>query len=92
MYTHNSGIRWLTAGLMIAAVSFPAAAAARYAVDVQGSPTGTPSCELLRAVQHRDTRFCNQPLRHRPRKPANHKVTTPESVGVNDTGVPAGGF
>ena len=128
MYKHNSGTRWLTAGLIIAAASFPAAAAARFAPDGIGAPTGTPSCELLRDVQHLDTWVCNQPLRHRPRKPANEKraaavvtasdadalqaavvahgetnsalsnpyieqkVTTPESVGVNHTEVPAGGF
>lgn len=128
MYTHNSGKRWLTAGLVIAAASFPAAAAARYAPDGPGSPTGTPSCEVFRAALHLDTRVCHQSLRHRPRQKANEKraaaavtasdadamqaavvahgetnsalanpyieqkVTTPESVGVSDTGVPAGGF
>src|ERR1019366_1922140 len=113
---------------VIAAASFPAAAAARYVADVPGSPTGTPSCELLRVVQHLDTSVCHQAARHRPRKAANEKraaaavttsdanamqaavvahgeanstlsnpyidqkVTTPESVGVNRTKVPAGGF
>jgi peroxiredoxin len=128
MYMHNAGTRWLTAGLVIAAASVPATAAARYLPDVPGSPAGTPSCELLRVVQHLDTSVCHQPARHRPREKANEKraaaavttsdanamqaavvahgeansvlsnpyieqkVTTPESVGVNHTKVPAGGF
>jgi hypothetical protein len=85
MYTHNSGIRWLTAGLMIAAVGFPAGAAARYAPDVPGSPTGTPSCEVIRADLHLDRQVCHQALRHPPRKHAHQK-----RAAARVTRVPAG--
>jgi hypothetical protein len=86
MYTHNSPIRWLTAGLVIAAVGFPAGAAARYAPDVPGAPTGTPSCEVIRADLHLDTRVCHQSLRHPPRKHAHHKRAAATFIKVPTRG------
>lgn len=80
MYKHNAAIkRWLTGGLVIAAAGFPSAALARYAPDVPGSPTGTPSCALLRDVQHLDARSCAQPHRHRhrPRQVHGHTRRVP---------------
>jgi hypothetical protein len=85
MYTRNSGKRWLTAGLAIAAAGFPAAAAARYVPDAPGSATGTPSCEVLRAVQHLDTGVCSQPARHRPRQVHKHHGHT-SAVRTGDRG------
>lgn len=73
MYKRHASKRWLTGALVITAASFPAAAVARYAPDGPGSPTGTPSCALLRAVEHLDARTCSQPVRHRPRHLHRHR-------------------
>jgi hypothetical protein len=72
MFKHNATKRRLTVGLVIAAAGFPSAAMAKYAPDVPGSPTGAPTCALLRAVQHLDVHGCGQPAHHRPRQVHRH--------------------
>jgi len=96
MFKHNPIGRWLTAGLLIAAASLPLAAQAASAKAPQttsnqkrlAANVTTSEANAMQAavVAHGEANsVLSNPY-------IEQKVTMPESVGVNRTNVPAGGF
>jgi hypothetical protein len=121
MWKHNVKRLWLTAGLVTAALSFPAAGQAQYALGGSGSPFCPPTATVCNTLPPGASGTAARTTAREKRAAAavttsranamqaaavahgeansglsnpyiEQKVTTPESVGVNATKVPAGGF
>ncbi len=89
MYKHNAIRVLLTAGVVSAAVGLPAGARAGTVNEKRAAAaisTSTANAMQAAAVAHGEANSAlSNPY-------IEQKVTTPESVGVNRTGIPAGGF